>query len=88
MIRKDPVDEEARLEYFLATMDRLRAQPTWDKPELVDLFNHMIPKFQPEDTASTLIAGYNMQRLLDILLSGLALLVLSPLLEPIALSCA
>ena len=39
---------------FLATIERLRAQPTWDKPELVALFNHMIPEFQHKDTGKYL----------------------------------
>ena len=35
-------------------LERLRAQPTWDKPELVALFNHMIPEFQHKDTGKYL----------------------------------
>ncbi|NBB94077.1 MAG: polysaccharide biosynthesis protein [Gammaproteobacteria bacterium] len=33
------------LDHFLAEIDRIRAQPTWDKPELVALFKQMIPEF-------------------------------------------
>ena len=50
VIKNAPVYDEAKLEYFLATIDCLRSQPTWDKPELVDLFNHMIPEFQHKET--------------------------------------
>lgn len=50
VIRNEPVYDGAKLEYFLSTIERLRAQATWDKPELVDLFNHMIPEFQHKET--------------------------------------
>ena len=56
VIRNEPVYDGARLEYFLATIGRLRAQPSWDKPELVDLFNHMIPEFQHKETGKYLDA--------------------------------
>ena len=54
VIKNAPVYDEAKLMHFLATIDRLRAQPTWDKPELVDLFNHMIPEFQHKETGKYL----------------------------------
>ncbi|ODS62983.1 MAG: UDP-N-acetylglucosamine 4,6-dehydratase [Arenimonas sp. SCN 70-307] len=54
VISNDPVYEEAKLEYFLATLERLRAQPTWDKSELVELFNHMLPEFQHKETGKYL----------------------------------
>lgn len=54
VIKNDPVYDDAKLEYFLATIDRLRALPTWDKPDLVELFNHMIPEFQHKDTGKYL----------------------------------
>ena len=45
VIKNTPSFDEVKLEYFLAAIARIRAQPTWDKPELVDLFNHMLPDF-------------------------------------------
>lgn len=45
VIKNTPSFDAGRLEYFLNTINRIRAQPTWDKPELVDLFNHMLPDF-------------------------------------------
>lgn len=54
VIRNEPVYDEARLQHFLATIERIRAQPTWDKPELVELFNHMIPEFQHKETGKYL----------------------------------
>lgn len=50
VIKNDPAYDEAKLEYFLSTIERLRAQPVWDKLELVELFNHMIPEFQHKET--------------------------------------
>ena len=46
--------DASKLAHFLATIERLRAQLTWDKPELVDLFNHMIPEFQHKETGKYL----------------------------------
>lgn len=54
VIRNDPVYDAARLEHFLDSIGRLRSQPTWDKPELVELFNHMIPEFQHKETGKYL----------------------------------
>jgi FlaA1/EpsC-like NDP-sugar epimerase len=44
------------LEHFLVTVSHLRAQPTWDRPELVDLFNYMIPDFAHKETGKYLDA--------------------------------
>lgn len=54
VIKNEPEFDEARLDHFLATIERLRAQPTWDKPELVELFNYMIPEFQHKETGKYL----------------------------------
>ena len=54
IIKNDPAYDDAKLEHFLATIDRIRAQATWDKPELVDLFNFMIPEFQHKETGKYL----------------------------------
>ena len=54
VIRNDAVYDASKLAHFLATIDRLRAQPTWDKPELVGLFNYMIPEFQHKETGKYL----------------------------------
>ena len=54
VIKNEPEYDEAKLEHFLSTVDRLRAQPTWDKPELVELFNFMIPEFQHKETGKYL----------------------------------
>ena len=54
VIKNEPEYDEAKLEHFLTTIERLRAQPTWDKPELVELFNFMIPEFQHKETGKYL----------------------------------
>ena len=54
VIRNEAVYDGEKLDYFLATIESLRAQPTWDKPELVELFNHMIPEFRHKDTGKYL----------------------------------
>lgn len=54
VIRNEPRFDPALLEHFLATIARLRAQPSWDKPELVELFNRMIPDFAHKETGKYL----------------------------------
>jgi FlaA1/EpsC-like NDP-sugar epimerase len=54
IIKNEPEFDQTRLEHFLATIKALRDQPTWDKPELVDLFNHMIPDFAHKETGKYL----------------------------------
>lgn len=54
VIKNEPEYDEAKLAHFLSTIDRLRAQATWDKPELVELFNFMIPEFQHKETGKYL----------------------------------
>jgi FlaA1/EpsC-like NDP-sugar epimerase len=54
IIKNEPKFDQARLEHFLATIEALRNQPTWDKPELVDLFNYMIPDFAHKETGKYL----------------------------------
>lgn len=54
VIRNEAEYDPVRLDDFLSTIERLRAQPTWDKPELVDLFNRMIPEFRHKETGKYL----------------------------------
>jgi FlaA1/EpsC-like NDP-sugar epimerase len=54
VIRNEPVYDNQRLQHFLATIERVRRQPTWDKPELVELFNYMIPDFAHKETGKYL----------------------------------
>lgn len=54
VIKNDAAYDAEKLGHFLSTIDRLRAQATWDKPELVELFNYMIPEFQHKETGKYL----------------------------------
>ncbi len=54
VIKNAPDFDEKRLEHFLATIERIRSQPTWDKPEIVALFNDMLPDFAHQETGKYL----------------------------------
>ena len=52
---RNPVGyDEGMLERFVAEIARIRLQRTWDKPEIVELFNWMIPEFQHKETGKYL----------------------------------
>ena len=46
--------DETKLDHFLTEIERLRGLSLWDKPDIVDLFNWMIPEFQHKDTGKYL----------------------------------
>ncbi|HCD57298.1 MAG TPA: UDP-N-acetylglucosamine 4,6-dehydratase, partial [Halieaceae bacterium] len=54
VIKNEPVIDEARLEHFLQRITEIRAGSTWDKPEIVELFNYMIPDFRHKETGKYL----------------------------------
>lgn len=54
VIKNEPVIDEARLEHFLQRIGEIRAGSTWDKPEIVELFNYMIPDFNHKETGKYL----------------------------------
>lgn len=54
VILNEPVFEAQQLEHFLAQIANLRARSTWDKPEIVALFNRMIPDFHHMETGKYL----------------------------------
>lgn len=54
VIKNEPVFEPAKLDGFLARIAAIRAQPSWDKPEMVELFNEMIPEFNHTETGKYL----------------------------------
>ena len=52
---RNPVGyDEEKLARFLAEIERIRRQEVWDKPEIVALFNWMIPEFQHKETGKYL----------------------------------
>ena len=56
IIKNEARFDKARLDYFTQTLALIKAQPTWDKPEIVDLFNHMLPDFSHKETGKYLDA--------------------------------
>ncbi len=54
VIRNEAVFDGPRLDDFLARIAEIRSRPTWDKPEIVDLFNAMIPEFSHKETGKYL----------------------------------
>ena len=56
VIQSPPGFDLARLQHFEAKLAAIKAQPTWEKAEIVDLFNHMIPDFAHKETGKYLDA--------------------------------
>lgn len=56
VIKNVPAFDEDKLNYFIAQIDKIRRGSTWDKPEIVELFNYMIPYFQHKETGKYLDA--------------------------------
>ena len=50
VIQNEPDFDHEALEHFLVEIARIRAGVTWDKSEIVDLFNAMIPDFDHKET--------------------------------------
>jgi FlaA1/EpsC-like NDP-sugar epimerase len=50
VIRNPAIFDALKLESFQRGIDELRARPTWEKPELVDLFFQLIPDFLHKET--------------------------------------
>lgn len=54
VIKSAPEYDTEKLGHFLGTIERLRSQPIWGKPDLVELFSYMIPEFQHKETGKYL----------------------------------
>lgn len=54
IIRNEATFDETKLQHFVSTIGRLREARTWGKPEIVDLFNEMIPEFEHKETGKYL----------------------------------
>jgi FlaA1/EpsC-like NDP-sugar epimerase len=54
VIKNEPIFDDAKLKYFIDTIEAIRRQPTWDKPKIVALFNTMIPNFVHMETGKYL----------------------------------
>ena len=54
VILNEPEFDDARLGHFLTRIEEIRGGGVWDKPEIVELFNYMIPGFQHKETGKYL----------------------------------
>jgi FlaA1/EpsC-like NDP-sugar epimerase len=54
VIKNAPIFDDKKLQNFTDTIEIMRRQPTWDKPEIVALFNTMIPDFAHMETGKYL----------------------------------
>lgn len=54
VIKNEPVYEQELLDHFLKVIAGLKAQGLWEKVDLVDLFNKMIPDFKHKETGKYL----------------------------------
>lgn len=54
VIKNASTFDDKKLKYFIDTIEAIRRQPTWDKPEIVTLFNTMIPDFAHMETGKYL----------------------------------
>ncbi|MGD8327598.1 MAG: UDP-N-acetylglucosamine 4,6-dehydratase [Sphingomonadales bacterium] len=54
VILNKPEFDIDKLEYFSTEISRIKAQEVWDKPEIVALFNEMIPDFNHKETGKYL----------------------------------
>ncbi len=54
VIKNKPDFDQVRLQYFSSTIAAIKAKRTWEKTEIVDLFNYMIPDFAHKETGKYL----------------------------------
>ena len=54
VIKNTPIFDDEKLQHFTNTIKAMRHQSTWDKPEIVALFNTMIPDFAHMETGKYL----------------------------------
>jgi UDP-N-acetylglucosamine 4,6-dehydratase len=54
IIENEPEFDAGRLEMFLSRIEEIKSAGIWDKPEIVELFNIMIPEFQHKETGKYL----------------------------------
>ncbi|CAN6134374.1 COG1086 Predicted nucleoside-diphosphate sugar epimerases [Methylophilaceae bacterium] len=54
VIKNAPIFDDKKLQNFTDSIEMMRRQPTWDKPEIVALFNAMIPDFAHMETGKYL----------------------------------
>ncbi|MFH1897224.1 MAG: UDP-N-acetylglucosamine 4,6-dehydratase [Candidatus Desantisbacteria bacterium] len=50
IIKNEAAIEDEKLQYFMETIMEMRARKSWDKQEIVDLFNYVLPEFKHKET--------------------------------------
>jgi hypothetical protein len=50
IIKNEPDYDEAKLTLFTETIHAMRKSGMWNRQELIDLFNHIIPEFNHKET--------------------------------------
>ena len=54
IIKNQPGFDGAKLDMFSDTIAKMRSRGSWDRAELIDLFNEMIPNFNHKETGKFL----------------------------------
>jgi len=54
VIKNEPIFDADKLDWFISRIDDIRSGATWDKPEILALFNEMIPDFNHKETGKYL----------------------------------
>lgn len=54
VVKNAPAFDSALLHHFSETIESIKSKPNWDKSELVNLFNEMIPDFAHKETGKYL----------------------------------
>jgi hypothetical protein len=54
VIQNESIFNPGKLDFFLDELRKIRDQRTWEKQQLVDLFNEMIPDFNHKETGKYL----------------------------------
>ena len=54
VIKNSAIFDQEKLDYFLECLNGIRQKSKWDKPEIVELFNYMLPDFQHKETGKYL----------------------------------
>ncbi len=54
IIKNNAKYDNSKLQYFLSTIEKIMSKPTWNKQEILDLFNFMLPDFSHKETGKYL----------------------------------
>jgi FlaA1/EpsC-like NDP-sugar epimerase len=54
IIKNKPLFDQDKLEYFVSSINQMRRSGNWTRPDMIDLFNKMIPEFKHRETGTFL----------------------------------